>query len=47
MSDVIAVSVYIPNELRRKIEVLAQKNKRSISAQICYMLESETSKKGK
>ena len=47
MSDVIAVSVYLPKKLRRAIEDMAKKNKRSISAQICYMLENDVLVKGK
>lgn len=36
-----SVSVNMPKELYEKLKVLAKKNHRSVSAEICYLVEKE------
>ena len=39
-----SVSVNMPKELYEQLKELSKKNKRSVSAQICYMVEKELEK---
>jgi predicted DNA-binding protein len=36
-----SVSVNMPKELYEKLKALAKKNHRSVSAEICYLVEKE------